>query len=45
LFVIAEKRLKIREVSLTTFAVGCIVAEGIGGVLKPLLARLGLMPE
>lgn len=45
LFVIAEKRFKIREVSLTTFAVGCIVAEGIGGVLKPLLAVLGLMPE
>jgi len=45
LFVIAEKRFKVREVSLTTFAVGCIVAEGIGGVLKPLLAVLGLMPH
>ncbi len=45
LFVIAERVFKIREVSLTTFAVGCIVAEGIGGVLKPLLAVLGLMPE
>jgi uncharacterized oligopeptide transporter (OPT) family protein len=43
LFYIAEKRFKVREVSLTTFAVGCIVAEGIGGVLKPLLAVLGLM--
>lgn len=45
LFLIAEKRFKVREVSLTTFAVGCIVAEGIGGVLKPLLAVLGLMPH
>lgn len=43
LFYVAEKRFKIREVSLTTFAVGCIVAEGIGGVLKPLLSVLGLM--
>ena len=43
LFVVAEKRFRIREVSLTTFAVGCIVAEGIGGVLKPLLSVLGLM--
>lgn len=45
LFLLAEKRFKIREVSLTTFAVGCIVAEGIGGVLKPLLSVLGLMPH
>jgi uncharacterized oligopeptide transporter (OPT) family protein len=45
LFLIAEKRFKIREVSLTTFAVGCIVAEGIGGVLKPLLASVGLIPH
>jgi uncharacterized oligopeptide transporter (OPT) family protein len=43
LFVIAEKRFKVREVSLTTVAVGCIVAEGIGGVLKPMLALAGLM--
>lgn len=45
LFVIAERQFKIREVSLTTFAVGCIVAEGLGGVLKPLLALAGLMPH
>jgi uncharacterized oligopeptide transporter (OPT) family protein len=45
LFLIAEKRFKIRDVSLTTFAVGCIVAEGIGGVLKPVLALAGLIPE
>lgn len=45
LFLLAEKRFKIREVSLTTFAVGCIVAEGIGGVLKPLLAVVGLIPH
>jgi uncharacterized oligopeptide transporter (OPT) family protein len=44
-FVIAARQFKIRDVSLTTFAVGCIVAEGIGGVLKPVLALAGLMPE
>jgi hypothetical protein len=44
-FLIAAKRFKIRDVSLTTVAVGCIVAEGIGGVLKPVLAVAGLMPE
>lgn len=44
-FLVAARRFQIRDVSLTTVAVGCIVAEGIGGVLKPVLALAGLMPE
>jgi uncharacterized oligopeptide transporter (OPT) family protein len=43
LFVIGERMLKINSVSLTTIAVGCIVAEGLGGVLKPLLSIAGVL--
>ena len=43
LFVIGERMLKINSVSLTTVAVGCIVAEGLGGVLKPLLSIAGVL--
>jgi uncharacterized oligopeptide transporter (OPT) family protein len=43
LFVVGERLLKIRSVTLTTVAVGCIVAEGLGGVLKPLLAIAGVI--
>lgn len=43
LFLVGERALKIPAVSLTTIAVGCIVAEGLGGVLKPVLAIVGLM--
>ncbi len=44
LFLLAERVLKIRSVTLTTIAVACIVAEGIGGVLKPALHVAGLLP-
>ena len=37
--------LRWRDVTLTTIAVASIVAEGIGGVLKPLLTLLGLNPQ
>lgn len=43
LYGLGRKVFKIGDVSLTTVAVGCIVAEGLGGVLKPLLALAGLM--
>jgi uncharacterized oligopeptide transporter (OPT) family protein len=43
LFLVGERALKIPAVSLTTIAVGCIVAEGLGGVLKPLLAIVGVL--
>jgi uncharacterized oligopeptide transporter (OPT) family protein len=45
LYVVCERWLKVRSVTLTTIAVGCIVAEGLGGVLKPMLALAGVMPE
>lgn len=37
--------LKVRDITLTTVAVGCIVAEGIGGVVKPLLALAHVLPR
>jgi len=43
LFLVGERALKIPAVSLTTIAVGCIVAEGLGGVLKPVLAIFGVL--
>lgn len=43
LFVVGERLLKIRAVTLTTVAVGSIVAEGLGGILKPILSIAGLM--
>lgn len=43
LFLVGERTLKIPAVSLTTIAVGCIVAEGLGGVLKPVLSIIGLL--
>ena len=33
----------VRDLTLTTMAVGCIVAEGLGGVAKPLLTMLGVL--
>jgi uncharacterized oligopeptide transporter (OPT) family protein len=44
LWVLLGRLAKVRPITLTTIAVGCIVAEGLGGVLKPLLAVAGLMP-
>ena len=34
-----------KEVTLTTIAVASIVAEGLGGVLKPVLTMLGVNPQ
>lgn len=33
----------VRDLTLTTIAVGCIVAEGLGGVAKPLLTMAGII--
>jgi uncharacterized oligopeptide transporter (OPT) family protein len=35
--------LKVRDLTLTTVAVACIVAEGLGGVTKPVLEMLGIL--
>ena len=43
LWVVLGRWLKVKEISLTTFAVGCIVAEGLGGVLKPVLQIAGII--
>jgi uncharacterized oligopeptide transporter (OPT) family protein len=44
LWIVLGRWLKVRDLTLTTIAVGCIVAEGLGGVLKPVLAKAGLIP-
>lgn len=41
LWVVFRRGLKVSDLALTSVAVGAIVAEGIGGVLKPVLALLG----
>jgi uncharacterized oligopeptide transporter (OPT) family protein len=43
MWIVLGRLLRIRDTSLTTFAVGCIVAEGLGGVLKALLAQFGVI--
>jgi hypothetical protein len=43
LWIVMGRWLKISEMTLTTICVGCIVAEGIGGVIKPILSMAGLM--
>jgi uncharacterized oligopeptide transporter (OPT) family protein len=43
MWIVLFRWAKVKDVSLTTIAVGCIVAEGIGGVLKPLLTLAGLL--
>ena len=40
-WIVLQRWLKVRELTLTTVAVACIVAEGLGGILKPLLSKLG----
>ncbi len=45
LFIVLGRGLKLREITLTTIAVGCIVAEGIGGVLKSALTVAGVIPS
>ena len=42
-WVVLGRWLRVRDVTLTTVAVGCVVAEGIGGVTKALLATLGVL--
>jgi uncharacterized oligopeptide transporter (OPT) family protein len=43
LWIVLGRWLKIRELTLTTVAVGCIVAEGLGGVTKPILQMAGVI--
>ena len=38
-----DRGLKVRELTLTTVAVACIVAEGFGGVIKPVLRLVGVL--
>jgi uncharacterized oligopeptide transporter (OPT) family protein len=45
LWIVLGRWLKVRNITLTTIAVGCIVAEGLGGVLKPVLQMAGIIPE
>jgi uncharacterized oligopeptide transporter (OPT) family protein len=43
LWIVLGRWFKVRDLTLTTIAVGCIVAEGIGGVMKPVLAMAGII--
>jgi hypothetical protein len=43
MWIVLGRWLKWSEVTLTTIAVSCIVAEGIGGVAKPLLSLVGVL--
>ncbi len=43
LWIVLGRVLKVRDVTLTTIAVGSIVGEGLGGVLKPLLQMAGVI--
>lgn len=42
-FGVLERGLGVASLTLTTIAVGCIVAEGFGGIAKPVLALLGVL--
>lgn len=44
LWIVLGRGFKVRDITLTTIAVGCIVAEGLGGVLKPMLQIAGIIP-
>lgn len=41
LHILLGRRLRVSDLTLTTIAVGCIVAEGLGGILKPVFHILG----
>lgn len=41
MWIVLRRWLKMKDITLTTIAIGCIVAEGIGGVMKPGLIHLG----
>lgn len=43
MWIILRRLLGMRDITLTTIAVACIVAEGIGGVMKPGLIQLGIL--
>jgi hypothetical protein len=43
MWIVLGRMLRWSDATLTTIAVASIVAEGIGGVLKPLLHGMGLM--
>jgi uncharacterized oligopeptide transporter (OPT) family protein len=43
LWIVLGRWLKWRDVTLTSIAVGCVVAEGLGGVAKALLATFGVL--
>lgn len=45
MWIVLGRWMKWSSVTLTTIAVAAIVAEGLGGVLKPLLTVLGLNPQ
>lgn len=45
LWLLLGRLMKVREITLTTIAVGCIVAEGLGGVAKPILQELNIIPK
>jgi uncharacterized oligopeptide transporter (OPT) family protein len=42
-YVVLGRGLKVSELTLTTVAVGSIIAEGFGGIAKPVLVMLGLL--
>ncbi|MEZ4241208.1 MAG: OPT/YSL family transporter [Myxococcota bacterium] len=43
LWIVLGRGFKVSELTLTTLAVGAIVAEGFGGVLKPILTLAGIL--
>ncbi len=43
MWIVLARWLKVRDITLTTVAVSCIVAEGLGGVTKPILQLLGII--
>jgi uncharacterized oligopeptide transporter (OPT) family protein len=43
LWIVLGRWLKMRDLTLTTIAVGSIVAEGLGGILKPILQVAGVI--
>lgn len=44
LFGVLGRGLKVRALTLTTIAVGAIVGEGLGGIMKPVLQMLKIVP-
>ncbi len=41
MWIVLRRWFGMKDITLTTIAIGCIVAEGIGGVMKPGLLHLG----